>query len=753
MVKFITRTICMALVAMLCVGNLSAQNANSVLKNVSSAEREMAQKQAAVGGQLQNFASTFAMHPKGVAMEEVLNESFADGTLPSGWTTLDVDNDGYTWRFTFANSGGVQIPSEGRTDAHSINTASYYNDAGALTPDNWLITPKIELGGNTVLTYWVKVIDPLYPSDTYGVYVSTSGTAPSDFTQSFQETLTSAAASWVERTVEISQSGDCYIAFRHFNSNDQYVFCVDDIVVETEEGNTPCPAVTNLKAEVQGTDVVVTWDAASGTPTGYKVYLDDAEKTTEPGLTHTLTGVAGGKHTVSVAATYSDGCTPKKVTTPEFTVGNCDGVKNFKAEYNANCGADLSWDAVTKERSELIWDNVVPTTTSGLISVYWETSDVLVQIADDFEVEAGTSIEYLTTAGFCNNSTIPTRYGIRFYTDNNEAPGEELWVDNLASGTDDGTGNITITLSEPFDVPSAGKYWVSMYGYRESAQDFNTRFDFYTSTTGIGSKLYLKDHTNLFGSGTNWMPVDPGLVAGVLSVTFSLYGTKNSGPVESLYNVYRDGEKIADKIKETTYTDPTFDTSVGHEWAVAVVCANGADSEWARKPLDACDPPVPCDPPTNVKAENVGDGVCVIQLTWDGEGVFHVTKDGDDLGAQTSPYKDEAVAAGVTYRYCVYQVCDDEQSESVCVDAACPEGINDLKGSVNIYPNPATSVVTINGKDVAKVEVYNVVGQMVEMKTGEIRTIDVSTYNNGIYLFRVYDSNNNVVTKRIMVTK
>ncbi|MDR0364700.1 MAG: choice-of-anchor J domain-containing protein, partial [Bacteroidales bacterium] len=182
MAKFITRTMSIALVIMLCVG-LNAQNANpNLLKNVSRTERELAQQQSITPVYSSSVSFKAPARARGTNQNEVLNESFPNGTLSPDWLNLDVDGDGRTWRFILASTGGTELNSEGRTDAHSINSGSYYNDVGALTPNNWLITPDMPLGGNTVLTYWVKVIDPLYALDTYGVYVSQGSTDPNDFT-------------------------------------------------------------------------------------------------------------------------------------------------------------------------------------------------------------------------------------------------------------------------------------------------------------------------------------------------------------------------------------------------------------------------------------------------------------------------------------------------------------------------------------------------------------------------------------------
>ena len=50
---------------------------------------------------------------------------------------------------------------------------SYSNDASAaLSPDNWLITPQVPLGGSVVVN--AKGQDSSYASEVFGVYVSTT---------------------------------------------------------------------------------------------------------------------------------------------------------------------------------------------------------------------------------------------------------------------------------------------------------------------------------------------------------------------------------------------------------------------------------------------------------------------------------------------------------------------------------------------------------------------------------------------------
>ncbi|MDD2205119.1 MAG: choice-of-anchor J domain-containing protein [Bacteroidales bacterium] len=166
----------------------------------------------------------------------ILNETFETGAIPTGWTNTDADGDGYLWD---AETGlGLFVGHSGEC----ISSASYINYVGALTPDNWLITPVLDGPGS--VNYWVNAQDAAYAYEHYGVYASTSGTNPSDFTLLFEETMTAKGekyaglrggskeqGAWYERTVENIPAGTKYIAFRHFNCTDAFWLNLDDVTI------------------------------------------------------------------------------------------------------------------------------------------------------------------------------------------------------------------------------------------------------------------------------------------------------------------------------------------------------------------------------------------------------------------------------------------------------------------------------------------------------------------------------------------
>ena len=75
------------------------------------------------------------------------------------------------------------------------------------------------------------------------------------------------------------------------------------------------------------------------------------------------------------------------------------------------------------------------------------------------------------------------------------------------------------------------------------------------------------------------------------------------------------------------------------------------------------------------------------------------------------------------------------------------DGVNELESSLKVYPNPANNVLNVEG-NMTSLEVYNTMGQCLLTKQVNGNTqIDLSGYNNGIYLLRVYNGGEMVVRK------
>ena len=150
-------------------------------------------------------------------------------SLPTGWTVIDNDGDGNNWYVlnnSQSSSGGYNVHSG---DGHA--TSASYNGA-ALTPDNWLITPQINLTTNSTLTFWVAGQDPAWASEYFSVYVATSPTVAA-FTATTAVTSGTATGTMTQYTVDLSSytGQSVYIAFRHHNVTDMFRLNLDDVQI------------------------------------------------------------------------------------------------------------------------------------------------------------------------------------------------------------------------------------------------------------------------------------------------------------------------------------------------------------------------------------------------------------------------------------------------------------------------------------------------------------------------------------------
>lgn len=69
-----------------------------------------------------------------------------------------------------------------------------------------------------------------------------------------------------------------------------------------------------------------------------------------------------------------------------------------------------------------------------------------------------------------------------------------------------------------------------------------------------------------------------------------------------------------------------------------------------------------------------------------------------------------------------------------------------------VYPNPANSKIFVEGENIGAVEVYNSLGQKVATVEGSENTaIDVTSFDNGVYVVRVITNEGGVTTKKVTI--
>ncbi|MBP5400022.1 MAG: choice-of-anchor J domain-containing protein [Bacteroidales bacterium] len=165
--------------------------------------------------------------------ETLFSDDFENGL--DRWTLIDNDGDGYPWmslsNLTDYTTSYSSVSSWAHNGTNAALSGSFINGPGALSPDNYLISPQITLGGT--LTFYARSLDADWP-EHFGLAVSTTNTNVSAFT-TIQEWDTYEDTEYHLYTVDLSNySGRGYIAFRNFDVTNQYIVIIDDISITRE---------------------------------------------------------------------------------------------------------------------------------------------------------------------------------------------------------------------------------------------------------------------------------------------------------------------------------------------------------------------------------------------------------------------------------------------------------------------------------------------------------------------------------------
>ena len=106
----------------------------------------------------------------------------------------------------------------------------------------------------------------------------------------------------------------------------------------------------------------------------------------------------------------------------------------------------------------------------------------------------------------------------------------------------------------------------------------------------------------------------------------------------------------------------------------------------------------------------------------------------------------------------IYFITNDPENPVVIVPLTLtvgPEGVAESNvDAFEVYPNPATSMVTVKGDNLSSLAIYNVAGQLVRIVKLDsmINNIDMNV-EAGVYFFSIYDNNGNSSVQRIVITK
>ena len=328
--------ICVAFVAMLCLGSLNAQNARTSVNPIKT--------QVAT---LTSFSSSYQVTDNATRTPRGLVKVTLEAHNVWG------DNSGYHMLLDgTATQYGVGFPGTGNPWSSCPVPSSLYNWATHKIPENATATCASHA------TFVAEGSVTIYiPAGTYdfcfaNLEMGADYWFPSDL------------GNFIPRQDNYNfLEGKAYhfLALR-IGSNDGINLTI------TDDNNPvdPCPAVTNVTATQSGANkVIVNWTAPAGKAlTNYKIYQNGVEKATVAAGTTTWTSgvLTSGTYTFAVEAIYSDGCVPVKVAAAPITIATCDDkVTNVKVEYAASCAiATISWTDLNGKKAP-----VAPTQIMG----------------------------------------------------------------------------------------------------------------------------------------------------------------------------------------------------------------------------------------------------------------------------------------------------------------------------------------------------------------------------------------------------
>ena len=137
---------------------------------------------------------------------------------------------------------------------------------------------------------------------------------------------------------------------------------------------------------------------------------------------------------------------------------------------------------------------------------------------------------------------------------------------------------------------------------------------------------------------------------------------------------------------------------------------------------------------------NVNEGT--VTLTWtapENALSYTINRNGIEIGETTETSYVDNINRDASYYYCITANYAEGSAIPACVSVTITEGIEDNEASFQIYPNPTSNTLNINGGNARYSYVmYNGMGQMVANGTANGNTqISVSGMAQGVYFLRL----------------
>ena len=698
-------------------------------------------------------------------------EDFESGNAPAGFTFVDSDNDNYGWE---VSDFGTTANGHNGSD-YVITSASYVNNVGPLTPDNWMMLPTFDIpaGSDFELTWYEKGQDSNYADEFYTVYINTTGNAVANFTPATAVLTSTTTGYWVKKTVSLaSYAGQTiYIAFRHHNVTDMFYLDIDDMRI----GAAGAPEVS-----VSGPAIALLNDPATFTATStvntLTWYVDGVQESAT-GLTLTYTFTTAGMHEVVAEATNNVG---SAYDTLNVNVVDCGGaIDNFPYTENfeaANpCWLFVSADPANDDRVGITTEEAIEGTSSFVLSSYASaTSGDYNQFLISPEFDLPTTSDFMVkfwymgdmnTDAFRVKVSTTTRDTAAFTTVLADMPTVATTWTEVAYTLPAGTKYIAINYYgnyayylyiDAFSVEEMGAPIVTLDGPIELGTNMPAT---YTATANLADTLVW------YVDGT-----DANNVGNELTTTFTTSG--NHEIVVEATNIYgSNSDTLIVNVIECNAIDipHTFDLATEFN-----LCWDNPEDGWDTLSDDSgnfylysmsnlygfidLDPDNWIYTPTlTMPAEGSFDIAWQVapyttQLPSDHYGVYVVQGNNatllreETLNASMNGFQQRVVSipASITGDFKIafrhYETSGGYVillGDIKVVSTGSVVGINDVNNiNVAVYPNPASDKLNIEGEGISEVQLMDINGRTV-MTANNGGVLNIASLTNGVYVIRV----------------
>ena len=554
-----------------------------------------------------------------------------------------------------------------------------------------------------------------------------------------------------------------------------------------------CDPIRNLAYELDGRDVILTWEAPeSGTPVGYEIYRETELLETVTTLTFTDPDMEDGEYNYCVYAVYNNCQSEFVCVTAEVT--SCMPVQNLDYSLNDDLLLTLTWEAPEDPTGlveyQILMDNEQVGTTSELtyaFTIGLGQHDVAVKaVFADCEKEAYVqvcivgAVENLHYVANGNQADVAwdVLEGVSQYEVyvNGELAAT---VDETHFGTELANGLTTIAvkpvaegcyvMENSIEIcyinAVANLQFVSMDddGMLHFAWNVVDNADYYSVTANGNTEQVTESEFAFMGEiGANDICVTAHSTFGCNSEATCLTGVTVCPPVDGFDYSFNgnevtitwngddidQNEVVLDGESHIVYEN-SFIAQIENGSHHIMVTPTYTEECWATFSA-GFDFEV-----TNVAPEiritDVREGR--MATAWnavEGAIAYNLYRDEELIaeGLTTTAYNDTEMAVNMQHCYSVKAVY--EQGISAYSNEACANyftGIGENNGTVSIFPNPTTDKFTIECVGMSQINVYNVEGKLVRSIQVEDDSCQIDNLENGIYMLRIRKGDDTLVRR------